>query len=66
VTIDADVGEVQCGIPDALWQTGASVRVSQLEASDYLVGAEIGIERKSVLDLNQASGRRFPHRFTTR
>jgi ERCC4-type nuclease len=52
VTIDADVGELRSGIPEILRAIGMEVRVSQLVASDYLVGAEIGIERKSVLDLH--------------
>ena len=52
VTIDADVGEVRSGIPERLRGMGASVRLSQLEASDYLVGDGIGIERKSVPDLH--------------
>ena len=52
VTIDADVGEVQSGIPEALRRMGAVVRVSQLEASDYLVAHAIGVERKSILDLH--------------
>jgi len=52
VTIDADVGEVQSGIPEALRYMGAVVRVSQLEASDYLVAHAIGVERKSILDLH--------------
>lgn len=52
VTIDADIGEVHSGVPDALRALGALVRVSQLGAGDYLVGNEIGVERKSVLDLH--------------
>jgi len=52
VTIDADIGEVHSGVPDALRALGALVHVSQLGAGDYLVGNEIGVERKSVLDLH--------------
>ena len=52
VTIDADVGEVRSGVPEALEARGAVVRLSQLESSDYLVGEDIGVERKSVLDLH--------------
>ena len=52
VTIDADVGEVPSGIAGALEARGATVRISQLAAGDYLVGDGIGIERKSVLDLH--------------
>jgi DNA excision repair protein ERCC-4 len=52
VTIDADVGELRSGIPKMLGALGAHVRVSQLRASDYLVGNDVGVERKSVLDLH--------------
>jgi DNA excision repair protein ERCC-4 len=56
VTIDADVAEVRSGVVRALEVRGARVRVSQLEAGDYLVGDGIGIERKSVLDLHFSIG----------
>lgn len=52
MTIDADVGELRSGIPQMLGTMDAHVRVSQLEASDYLVGNDVGVERKSVLDLH--------------
>ena len=52
MTIDADVGEVASGVPDGLRALGATVRVSQLAAGDYLVGRDIGVERKSMLDLH--------------
>ena len=43
---------MRSGVPAALEARGVSVRLSQLESSDYLVGNEIGVERKSVLDLH--------------
>jgi DNA excision repair protein ERCC-4 len=52
VTIDADVGELRSGVPTQLEARGVVVRLSQLDASDYLVGERIGVERKSVLDLH--------------
>jgi Fanconi anemia group M protein len=52
VTIDADVGEVRSGVHQALRAMGALVRVSQLGVGDYLVGDDVGVERKSVLDLH--------------
>jgi DNA excision repair protein ERCC-4 len=52
VTIVADVGERCSGVPDALTDRGVVVRHAQLDSADYHVGAEIGVERKSVLDLH--------------
>ena len=60
MTIDADVGEAHSGIPDVLRGMGAFVRVSQLGAADYIIGDEIGVERKAVLDLHYSiQGRRL-------
>ena len=52
MTIDADVGEMPSGVPGELRALGATVRISQLDAGDYLVGRDMGVERKSVLDLH--------------
>src|SRR6476620_3420626 len=58
VTIDADVGELRSGVPDALRATGTVVRISQLRAGDYLVREDLGVERKSVLDLHYSIANR--------
>jgi len=60
VTIDADVGELRSGVPDALRAMGAVIRISQLRACDYLVGEDIGVERKSVPDLHYSIANRRP------
>ena len=52
MTIDVDVGEVRSGIPAVLCEMGATIRIAQLGAADYLIAEGIGVERKSVLDLH--------------
>jgi ERCC4-type nuclease len=50
----ADTHERESGIPRALARLGFSVRIEPLAAGDYAIGADVLVERKSVLDLHAA------------
>jgi Fanconi anemia group M protein len=59
VTIVADTGELRCRVPDALRALGVAVDMRSLPVADYLVGDDVGVERKTVADLHRsiANGR---------
>ena len=59
LTILADHGERRSGVPDALRELGADVRLQRLTAGDYLLAPGTVVERKTVADLHRsvATGR---------
>ena len=50
IEIVADVHERDSGIAQGLRSLGWSVQETTLEASDYVIGATVGVERKTVTD----------------
>ena len=58
LTIPADYREKSCGVAEELATLGVSIEFRALEVGDYLVGAGVGAERKTVRDLHRSIGDR--------
>jgi DNA excision repair protein ERCC-4 len=60
IRIYADDREETSGIPDILRSLGVTVFLRQLSVGDYIIGDNIAVERKSVVDLvNSVFDKRF-------
>ena len=49
--IIADARERASGIPDLLRRMGVDVKIKQLRSGDYLIGQNVAVERKTIVDM---------------
>lgn len=54
IKIIADHREIPSGVVKRLFEAGVEVETRQLEVGDYIVSAEVGVERKSTKDFVQS------------